>query len=209
MILAQEPGMIQGPALLGGVYSTPMAMVRFLQLLLAMAHDGQLPCSFDRYEQPISGPTSVRAPEGAVVRIDRTGEVPILEASSRGSTFAEVAVSDTRIPMAGESVLTVTLSPSRNPLEYYAIVAVPTTTAVKQTEDALSDYKGQLIYGQQAMGGQKMQLLTVPFRGKRELRLILEGAFSGSASGAVAIRHVENPADHGALEIPAVTVVGG
>jgi len=54
-----------------------------------------------------------------------------------------------------------------------------------------------------------MQLLTVPFRGKRELRLILEGAFSGSASGAVAIRHVENPADHGALEIPAVTVVGG
>ena len=88
-------------------------------------------------------------------------------------------------------------------------MAVPTTTAVKQTEDPLSDYKGQLIYGQQAMGGQKMQLLTVPFRGKRELRLILEGAFSGSASGAVAIRHVENPADHGALEIPAVTVVGG
>jgi hypothetical protein len=207
MILAQEPGMVQGPAMLGGVYSTPMAMVRFLQLLLAMAHDGQKPCSYDQYEQPIAGPTSFRPPEGAVVRIDRTGEVPLLEVGGpNGSSLGKVEVSEREISMAGQAVLTVTLDPALDPLEYYAIVAVPTTTAVKQTEDVLSDYKGQLIYGQQAMGGQKMQLLTVPFRGKRELRLLLEGAFPGSAPGAVAIRHIENPADHGTLAIPVVTV---
>ncbi len=206
MILAQEPGLIQGPALLGGVYSTPMAMTRFLQLLLAMAHAGPTPCSFDRYEQPIAGPATLRAPDGAVVRIDRGGEVSLLEATNQGKSYGRVRVSSTGISMAGEATLTVTLDPSRDPLEYYAIVAVPTTTAVKQIEDVLSDYKGQLIYGQQAMGGQKMQLLTVPFRGKRELHLVLEGAFPGSAPGAVAIRHVENPQDHGALEIPAVTV---
>ena len=209
MILAQEPGLIQGPALLGGVYSTPMAMTRLLQLLLAMAHDGTTPCTFDRYEQPIAGPAALQAPEGAVVRVDSTNEVPLLEATGRGSAYGQVRVSSTRISMAGESTLTITLDPSRDPLEYYAIVAVPTTTAVKQTEDVLSDYKGQLVYGQQAMGGQKMQLVTVPFRGKRELRLFLEGVVPGTAPGAVAIRHVENPADHGALGIPAVTVVGG
>jgi len=209
MILAQEPGLSQGPALLGGVYSTPMAMTRFLQLLLAMAHDGKTPCTFDRYEQAIPGPTAIRAPEGAIVRVDSTGEVPLLEVTGRGSSYGRVRVSSTEISMAGESTLTITLDPSRDPLEYYAIVAVPTTTAVKQTEDVLSDYKGQLIYGQQALGGQKMQLLTVPFRGKRELRLVLEGAIPGTAPGAVAIRHLENPANHGALEIPTVTVAGG
>mgnify|MGYP007001745178 FL=1 len=36
MILTQDPGMIQGPALLGGVYSSPNTMVKFLDLLLLM-----------------------------------------------------------------------------------------------------------------------------------------------------------------------------
>src|SRR5262249_9925859 len=34
LVLAQEPGLLQGPALLGGVYSSPMALVRFLEILL-------------------------------------------------------------------------------------------------------------------------------------------------------------------------------
>ncbi len=55
-------------------------------------------------------------------------------------------------------------------------------------EDVLSDDKGQLRYGQPARGGQKMQLLTVPFRCKRERRLILEDAIPGTATGTVAIR---------------------
>ncbi len=206
MILAQEPGMVQGPATLGGVYSTPMAMVRFLELLVAMARDGKPASGFDRFEKPIAGPTSLRIPDGAVVRIDKPGVVPLMETSGRASSFGKVELSAVELPIAGESALTITLDPSRNPLEYYAIVAVPSTTAVKQTEDILSDYKGQLIYGQQAMGGQKMQLLAVPFRGSRTLRLLLEGAIPGSSPGFVAIRHIENGEEHAAMAVPAVAV---
>jgi hypothetical protein len=218
MIMAQEPGMLQGPAVLGGVYSTPMAMVRFLELLLMMAQDEKTP----RGEVQVltaAGPRTVPmgqqiggekggslvAPPGAVVRVDSKGWVH-MRPNVPAETAVTVELSSNRIKTADEGVISITLDGERNPLEYYALIAVPSTLAIKQTEDILSDYQGQLIYGQQAMGGAKMQFVAVPFRGSRQLRLLVEGAFSGSSEGVVAIRHIENVTDAQVLRIPAVVV---
>lgn len=213
MILAQEPGMVQGPATLGGVYSSPMAMVRFLELLLAM---GSQPAAAGSpmvkgkpvaFGEAIKGGASVTAPAGAVLRLDRAGTVPML-ASEQSKPMGKVELAPASVSLAGEAVLTVTLADGKDPLEYYALVAVPSTAAIKQTEDILSDYKGQLIYGQQAMGGTKMQLLAVPFRGNKTVRLLVEGAWAGTSPGSVAVRHIENPFEVGAMKVPALTVVG-
>jgi hypothetical protein len=216
MILAQEPGMVQGPAMLGGVYSSPMAMVRFLELLLHMA-DGRAATAGTvtvygkgprevKMGEPIAGEASIQAPDGAVIRVDRAGVVSLLATGAPSAPFGKVEVKPQQIGMGSEAVVTVTLDAKRDPLEYYALVAAPSTTAIKQTEDVLSDYRGQLIYGQQAMGGSKMQLVAVPFRGSRTLRLLLEGAFPGTSPGAVGIRHIENPAEYGALPMAEVSV---
>ena len=197
--------MVQGPATLGGVYSTPMAMVRFLELLLLVARS-PAKGGFDRFGLPIAGPAQLELPEGAVARLDKKGVVNLFDFGPKSESYGKVEVSRASLAMAQEATLTVTLDASRDPLEYAALVAVPTTVAIKQTEDILSDYKGQLIYGQQAMGTQKMQLISVPFRGSRSLRLLLEGAFAGTSPGAVVIRHLENQGDRGALRIPEIEV---
>ena len=183
MILAQEPGMIQGPALLGGVYSTPMALVRFLELMV-LAGSG-----------------------GPVARIDRTGRIALDDAGSEA--FATVALSSGRLTVAEEATMTITLDAARDPLEYVALIAVPTTTSIKQTEDILDDYKGERLYGQMAMGGGKMQTLSVPFRGSRTLTLVLEGLYPGTSNGLVAIRHIENPASACSLRTGPVVVTRG
>ncbi len=215
MILAQEPGLIQGPALTGGVYSTPMALVRFLELLLltgkgsaakgTIAVQGAGVQSVG-YGQALAatGPTTLTAPEGAVVRIDRPHKLTLSE--SYGAPFASARLSKRELAIAERSSLEITLDASKDPLEYYAIIAVPSTVAVRQTEDILSDYKGQLLYGQQSMGAAKMQALAVPFRGSRSLKLWLEGAYSGVSDGLVAIRHMHNPQDVCTLKTGAVTV---
>jgi hypothetical protein len=48
--------------------------------------------------------------------------------------------------------------------------------------------------------------MAVPFRGKRQLTLVLEGAYKGSAHGLVALRHIENPALTCTLKTPVITV---
>jgi hypothetical protein len=213
MILAQDPGMIQGPATLGGVYSSPMAMTRFLELLLTM---GSQPAAAGSpmvkgkavaFGEAIKGGAGVgvTAPAGAVVRLDRPGTVP-MTASEQSREMGEVELAPASISVSGEAVLTVRLEEGRDPLEYYALIAVPSNAAIKQTEDILSDYKGQLIYGQQAAGGTKMQLLAVPFRGSRTVRLLLEGAWAGSSPGSVAVRHMENPFELGVMKVPVLTV---
>lgn len=199
MILSQEPGLLQGPALLGGVYSTPMAMVRFLELQLLIggrakaSEPGQLRGASGgqplRFEQTLRGPLSIDLAAGAIARIDRKDLVRMEPTPSR--VFGRVRTSKSSVQVGEELALTVELDASRDPLEYYAIIAVPTTTSVKQTEDILSDYRGQLIYGQQGQGGTQMQIVTVPFRGKRSLNLLLEGAYRGSSPGLVIIRHIE------------------
>jgi hypothetical protein len=221
MIFTQEPGMIQGPALLGGVYSTPMAMVRYLELLLLVGKGSQLvpagaPLSLtsassgtagQAFGKPIVARESlaIAAPAGAVVRIDFAGKVSLSEPTP-GPAFAQATVSKHELRVAEEAGLTIQLDASRDPLEYYALVAVPTTTAIKQTEDILSDYKGQLIYGQQGTGGTKMQVIAVPFRGHRTINLLLEGLYPGSSPGLVAIRHLENPQQVSTLRLGEVRV---
>ena len=199
MILSQEPGLLQGPALLGGVYSTPMALVRFLELQLLIgsrakanepgvlrSEKGSVPL---RFEQTLRGPVSIDLAAGAIARIDRKDVVRMEPTPTR--SLGRVRTSKSSLHVGEELSLTVDLDASRDPLEYYAIIAVPTTTSVKQTEDILSDYRGQLIYGQQGQGGTQMQIVTVPFRGKRSLNLLLEGAYRGSSPGLVVIRHIE------------------
>lgn len=217
LILSQEPGLLQGPALLGGVYSTPMALVRFLELQLLIG-EKQPKASGLRYtdgkplgfEETITGSTStsILLPPGAIARIDRPEIVrlqPTPPSTSQGRA-AQVTVQKTAARVGEELTLEVTLDAGRDPLEYYAIVAVPTTTSIKQTEDILSDYRGQLIYGQQGQGGTQAQLIAVPFRGARSLRLLLEGAYRGRSPGVVVIRHIEGALPAAGLAIPEVRV---
>lgn len=217
MIFTQEPGLIQGPALLGGVYSSPMAMVRFFELLMLMGGEragaGSLSIQEGAKSRPLAfgekvelrATATLTAPAGAVVRIDRAGAVDMSREGGR-KDFAKVELSSRQLAVAQEAGLTLTLDAERSPMEYYALVAVPTTTAVKQTEDILSDYKGQLIYGQQGTGASKMQVLAVPFRGSRTIKLLLEGLLPGTSDGIVAVRHIDNAEDICTLRIKDVVV---
>lgn len=210
MILAQEPGLLQGPALLGGVYSTPMALVRFLELQLligtkqpkassVLGPDGKAL----GFEQTVKGPANLQVPVGAIARIDQRSTLRLEPGKGPG---VSAQVSRPQVRPGEELGLTVTLDSDRDPLEYYAIVVAPTTTSVKQTADVLSDYRGQLIYGQQGQGGTQMQMLVVPFRGSRSMRLLLEGAYRGHAPGLVLIRHIEGAGKPAGVSIPEVSV---
>ncbi len=210
MILLQEPGLIQGPALLGGVYSTPMALVRFIELQLLIGASQPVQTGLRKqdgsplgFEETVVGPTTIEVPAGAIARVDRA---QLLRMTKTTQPFAKVSVSRAEAKVGEELAMTVELDADRDPLEYYALIAVPSTTSVKQTEDILSDYRGQLIYGQQGQGGTQMQLLTVPFRGKRSLRLLLEGAYKGQSPGLVMIRHIESLAHVCGVEAPVVSV---
>jgi len=210
MILSQEPGLLQGPALLGGVYSTPMALVRFVELQLLIGATPPLTASLRKadgsplkFEETVKGPATIEVPAGAIARVDRPQLMRLQATSQR---FAKVALNRTQARVGEELSLEVELAADRDPLEYYALIAVPTTTSVKQTEDILSDYRGQLIYGQQGQGGTQMQLLTVPFRGKRNLRLLLEGAYKGHSPGLVMIRHIESLAHVCGVAVPEVVI---
>jgi hypothetical protein len=217
LILAQEPGLVQGPALLGGIYSSPKAMIRFLELLVIMAEgkpgSGPVLVKTGQGTKEVSPGArikgqpglTVKVPSGAVVRIDRQGTV-VLKGTPTGKALGKVEVKTRQLVVGGEAVMTVNLEPGLDPLEYYALVAVPTTTTIKQTGDILADYRGELIYGQQATGSSKMQIITLPFRGARTIKLLLEGAWPGNSPGVVMIRHIENPYDYGTFPIPSITV---
>jgi len=217
MILAQEPGMVQGPATLGGVYSTPMAMVRYLELLLLMSANGvpKLDASIVSKGSTqvllpgaavvVKDGGTVRATANALVRLDSKRTINMLEQRTQ-KPFADAGFSSVDLAMAAPAELTIQLGAEKDPLEYYALIAAPSTVVIRQTEDILSDYKGQLIYGQQATGGQKMQLIAVPFRGTRTMRLWIEGAYPGSSPGVVVIRHVENADDLTTVQLGEVQV---
>jgi hypothetical protein len=182
LLLTQEPGLLQGPALLGGVYSAPMAMVRFLELTLLV-------------------------PPGPITRVDRPGTVRFT--SGPPSPWVKASIADADLPLeGGKTSLVVELDATKDPAEYYAIVAVPSTLALTQTDDILADYKGNRIYGQQTNGASKAQLLAVPFRGSRRMTLTLEALTRGASPGLVAIRHVERPDDETVVALPEVRVHG-
>lgn len=216
MILAQEPGMLQGPALLGGVYSQPMALPRFVELLLTMGlrapEKGQAVLQTSAGPVPVplgavlQAPAAGRLllPRGGVVRLDTPGLVDLGKMPEK--PFAKAVLSSASLAMGQEAVLELQLDPGLDPLEYYALIAVPATVGIKQTEDALSDYKGQLLYGQQAMGSGKMQVIAVPFRGSRSVRLWIEGMLPGQAAGRAVVRHVHDVDRACAVVIPAIQV---
>ena len=110
------------------------------------------------------------------------------------------------ITIGKETELVINLDKERDPNEYYAVIAAPSVLSIRQTEDLLSDYKGQLLYGQKVAGGERIQMLTLPFRGSRQMILKLEGALKGSSEGYVMIRHINNPDIIATGKIPAVSV---
>ncbi|MEK6795185.1 MAG: hypothetical protein AABZ39_10430, partial [Spirochaetota bacterium] len=220
IVLTGEPGLIQGPALLGGVYSSPGSVVKFLDLLMTMSHDKQITkapsitvtkngkaetITISRGYVTREGVSSVTSPAFTAVRVDKKKEVNILSYTQNKQYF-HASVSDTSLAVGDEATLTVELNKDRDPAEYYAVIAVPTTLSVRQTEDLLSDYKGQLLYGQRATGGQKIMLITVPFRGSRTLTLSVEAALAGESEGYVFVRHMSAPEMCSTIKLPRVKV---
>ena len=211
MILTQEPGLIQGPALLGGVYSSPQTMIKFLELLTLMATDEKIKVKTDieitksgnvKETLTIStapaildatdGAIKIKAPEFVTIRIDDKKEINLYDYLETKSFFT-ISVDNKTLKMGEEAKIQINLDKDKDPSEYYAIVAVPSVMSVRQTEDLLSDYKGQLLYGQRASGGQKIQLLSVPFRGSRTMILNVEAAQKGESEGFILVRHISNP----------------
>ena len=205
VIQTQETGVLKGPALLGGVYSSPLTVVSFLDLLLTMAKDRQ----FEKSSVSVNGKNyslgkgplvmdadgkdlQVKADPYTVIRVDRVREMNLLDYTGN-KPFFKVKIRGEKFRMGDETEMVVELDKDRDPTEYYAIVAVPSTLSVKQTADLLSDYKGQLIYGQRETGSQKIQLLAVPFRGSRQLVLKLGAAQEGVSDGYVMVRHISDP----------------
>ena len=95
--------------------------------------------------------------------------------------------------MGEESEILIQLDKDKDPSEYYAIIAVPSVLAIRQTDDLLSDYKGQLLYGQKTGGGLKIQMITAPFRGSGKMIIHTEASQKGESQGFVLVRHISNP----------------
>ncbi len=221
LVLAQEPGMLHGPSTLGGAFASPLGTVRFLELLLAMADDkpttnrftvgtasGSVRVTSGTALTGVSG-TSISPPAGAVVRLDRPGTIALFDGVSTARPLARADLAPRDLRLGHRAFLQVALDPKLDPLEYFAVVAVPTVTAVKPTPEALSDHARVLAWGQPAaVTTPRMQVVAVPFGGSRTLRLMLEATWAGSAAGAVAIRHLEDPRDRATLVLPTVTVKG-
>jgi hypothetical protein len=193
-----------------------MALPRFVELLLTMGlrapEKGQAVLQTSAGSVPVplgavlQAPAAGRLllPRGGVVRLDTPGLVDLGKMPEK--PFAKAVLSSASLAMGQEAVLELQLDPGLDPLEYYALIAVPATVGIKQTEDALSDYKGQLLYGQQAMGSGKMQVIAVPFRGSRSVRLWIEGMLPGQAAGRAVVRHVHDVDRACAVVIPAIQV---
>jgi len=223
LILTQEPGMIQGPALMGGVYSSPQTVVKFLDLLVTMAKDNKIKNQANieliddkTNEKILVGPApgileprdkeiKINAPEYVTIRVDEQKVINIYEYLSK-TPFFKTTIDKKAFKVGQEGTLTIQLDKDKDPAEYYAIIAVPSVLSIRQTEDLLSDYKGQLLYGQRASGGTKIQFITVPFRGSGRMVLNLEATQKGESDGYVLVRHISNPDIIATGKIEVVTV---
>ena len=86
------------------------------------------------------------------------------------------------------------------------MIVVPSFFSIHQTTDLLSDYIGQLHCGQKFFGGERIQMVTVPFCGSGNLVIQVEGACQGKSEGFVLVRHISNPNIIQTVKIPTVTV---
>lgn len=223
MILTGEPGLIQGPAMLGGVYGAPQTVVKFLDLLVTMAKDkagklagnvvievsGKPADTRPLAEKPVrfetaAGEAGMTAPEQAVVLIEDRRPMLMSEYLTK-SAFFTVGIDSASLGVGEERTILIELDKSLDPVDYYAVIALPPVVSLRQTEDILADYRGQLLYGQKSSGGERIQFVTVPFRGSRTMKLVVEGALPGKSHGFVMVRHQSNPATVQTVEIPTVT----
>lgn len=204
VILTQEPGIIQGPAMLGGVYSSPLTIMSFLDLLLEMSEDKKFlvkEVEIDGKKEVLSDSPmileskdkmTIKSNEYTVIRIDDQKDINMYE-YIKDKTFFNIKTEKQNLKVGEETEIIIELDKDKDPTEYYALIAIPSVLSVKQTEDLLSDYKGQLIYGQRASGGVKIQLLTVPFRGSRNIVLRTDANYKGVSEGFVMVKHINNP----------------
>ena len=224
MIFTQDPGMIQGPALLGGVYSSPNTLVKFLDLLLTMMERKDIQTNpiliretnvgrqkYTLGNEPVifesTGETFIlSAPPYVVYQVDRTENINLYDYLV-DKPFFTVNTEKGILSVGEEGVLRIELDKEKDPSEYYAIIAVPSVLSIRQTADLLSDYKGQLLYGQRVSGGERIQLLTVPFRGSRDMVLQVEGVNKGQSEGFVLVRHLSNPDIIQTIKIPKINVI--
>lgn len=107
LISTQDPGMIQGPALLGGVYSAPQTLVRFLELMVLMAADQKLAASptvrikagsadwetavlglEPKLIEPLADPVEVQGPAFITVRQDQEREIRLTDHLRTSSPFS-------------------------------------------------------------------------------------------------------------------------
>ena len=223
MIFTQDPGMIQGPALLGGVYSSPNTMVKFLDLLLTMVEKQAVQPNpiliqennGNRKEftlddepvifEPIGERFHLTAPSFVVYQMDRRENINFFDFLT-DKPFFTVTSKKSILSVGEEDEVRIELDREKDPSEYYAIIAVPSVLSIRQTADLLSDYKGQLLFGQKVSGGERIQLMAVPFRGSREMILQVEGANKGNSEGFVLVRHISNPDIIQTVKIPTITV---
>lgn len=223
MINTQEPGMIKGPALLGGVYEAPQTFLKFIDLLVLMARKGDVknkqnikvtvdnstdnieieskPAVFDLNGEK----ATIKAPKYCVIRIDNKKNLSLMD-YLKNKPFFTAKMSKDSLKPGDEADFVVELAKDRNPEDYYAIIAVPSMMSIRQTEDLLSDYKGSLLYGQRNLGGQQINAITVPFRGSRRIVLNLEAIYKGEGPGFVLVRHMSNPEDIKAINTAIVKV---
>ncbi len=223
LVNTNEPGLIQGPAMLGGVYSAPQTFVKYIDLLVEMTRQKRI--SKDAaVEITVNGKTekiivsdtpyivkadgadvAVKMPEFAAVRVDREHEINIYDHLEK-TPFFKLASDKASYAIGEEGALTVTLDGKLDASEYYALIAAPSNLTIRQSEDMLSDYRGQVLYGQKASGAVKMQFVAVPFRGSKNLTVSVEGAFKGESEGFVCVRHISNPEKIVTLKTDKITV---
>jgi len=210
MILTKDPGMIQGPALLGGVYSAPQTLIKFLEIMIIMTEkhkimqkpaieiqlaEGTKTITLgDKLEllDTKAGAMTIKAPRFVTFNIAFERKINMYEYVNQ-KPFFSVKSSRNELKIGEETQILIQLDQDKDPTEYYAIIAVPSVLSLRQTEDLLTDYKGQLLYGQKTAGGEKIQLITVPFRGSRKMLLEVDAVLKGVSEGFVLVRHINNP----------------
>lgn len=211
MALINESGLIKGPALTGGVYSAPQTLLKYVELLLLIAKDHKIGKEIEFESISANGKSqklttvngfyeissietelTVKLPAYAMLREDYSRDINVYDYMEQKPFFA-VDVKDKELKVSHDTKMTVTLDKDKDPVNYYAVIVVPSVTSIKQTEDILSDYKGNVIYGQKSSSGVKMQIIEAPFKGKRDMTIELETVFAGESEGFVLVRNLGNP----------------
>ena len=206
-----DPGLIQGPAMLGGVYcNAPQTFVKYMELLIEMAKCGKIKKSViadvsmggrktsvelqdDPYIFATCGEEAfINVPEFCAIRVERIEEMDVSAFLSE-KPFFKYAFNNASFKTGEEGELQIILDDNLDSSCYYAIVMAPSNFVIRQTDEILSDYKGGILHGQKSSGGVKMQFLTAPFRGSKKLSIRLECLYAGESEGIILVRHAANP----------------